>query len=248
MKTDDCRRMESLLPPFVDGETSARDRVLIEAHLQRCSSCRELLREQDEVRALLTSRRASLRGVAPFGLESRVRAVAEAGRAQPQSWFWRLSPLAAAAGLVLAVAGGMFWGTGQSSVLLAAQLTLDHIKCFIIDGDAHEAPMSVAEGQVQLLESYGLDVSLPVPSEAQGAHLVAVRHCLYGEGWVAHALYRVQGEPVSVFVMPGHAAKATDVSAFGRHAEVVTTRGVTYVVVGPSRLPGMASAVGIDGE
>ncbi len=249
VKSQDCRQMESLLPPFVDGETSPRDAALVEAHLERCTPCRQLMREQRDVRALLTSRRASLRGAAPFGLESRVRALAGGERASARAgWTRRFSPLAAAAVVVLAIAGGLYWGTGQSSALLAAQLTLDHIKCFLIDGDEHAQSMTAAAGQVQLHEAHGLDVSLPVPREAEGAHLVAVRNCLYGEGFVAHVLYRVHGEPVSMFVLPGRSAAHADVVAFGRHTEVVTRHGVTYVVVAPAQLAGVASALGLEGE
>ena len=242
----DCRQMESLLPPFVDGEATARDAVLVEAHLTGCAACRRLAQEQRDVRALLTSRRASLCGPAPAGLESRVRHLA--GVDVRAAWWQRLTPLAAAAALVLAVSGAFYWGTGQSSVLLAAQLTLDHIKCFMIDGDDHRHPMTADVAQVRLHEAHGLDVQLPAPAEGGAARLVGVRSCLYGEGWVAHVLYRVQGEAVSMFVMPGHDAAAVDVAAFGRHAEVRTQGGVTYVIVAPAQLTGVAAAVGLERE
>jgi len=242
--SSDCRQIETLLPPFVDGEATSRDAALVEAHLTRCAACRRLAQEQREVRALLTSRRALLCEPAPAGLESRVRALAGAGA----SGWRRLTPLAAAAALVLAVSGAFYWGTGQSSVLLAAQLTLDHIKCFMIDGDDHTHPMTADVAQVRLHESHGLDVRLPAPSERGGARLVGVRSCLYGEGFVAHVLYRVQGEAVSMFVLPGHDASAVDIAAFGRHAEVRSQGGVTYVVVAPSHLTGVAAAVGLEGE
>ncbi len=248
-KTLDCRRIESLLPPFVDGVVSSRDAAIVEAHLTRCAACRQVVDEQRHVRALLTSRRASLAEQAPFGFESRLRQLARAEHAaSTTTWRRRVSPLAAAAALMLAVAGGFYWSTGQSSVLLAAQLTLDHIKCFMIDGDDHGQAMTADGAQVRLHETYGFDVRVPEPSASAGAHVVAVRSCLYGEGMVAHVLYRVQGEPVSMFVMPGRAAAAVDVSAFGRHTEVVSKGGVTYVLVAPARLAGVAAAVGLEGE
>jgi len=240
----DCRQIESLLPPFVDGEATPRVAALVEGHLTRCAACRRFAQEQRDVRALLTSRRASLCGPAPAGLESRVRHLA--GVRDGGAWWGGLSPLAAAAAVVLALSGAFYWGTGQSSVLLAAQLTLDHIKCFMIDGDDHSHPMTADVAQVRLHESHGLDVQLPTPAEGGAARLVGVRSCLYGEGWVAHVLYRVQGEAVSMFVMPGHDASAVDVAAFGRHAEVRTQDGVTYVIVAPARLTGVAAAVGLE--
>lgn len=242
--SSDCRQIESLLPPFVDGEATPRDAALVEAHLSRCAACRRLAQEQRDVRALLTSRRATLREPTPAGLESRVRALA----GTRASGWRRLTPLAAAAALVLAVSGAFYWGTGQSSVLLAAQLTLDHLKCFMIDGDDHTLPMTADVAQVRLHELHGLNVRLPAPSEKRGARLVGVRSCLYGEGFVAHVLYRVQGEAVSMFVLPGHDASAVDIAAFGRHAEVRSQGGVTYVIVAPAHLTYVAAAVGLERE
>ena len=248
-KAGDCRQMESLLPAFVDGEASPRDAAMVEGHLERCAPCRRLVREQRDVRALLTSRRTALLEKAPADLEVRVRSLArgaDAVAARGSSrWF---SPLAAAAAVVLSVTGGLYWGTGQSSVLLAAQLTLDHIKCFIIAGGEQAHAMTIDGAQVRLHESFGLDVQLPAPREHEGARVVGVRSCLYGAGLVAHVLYRVQGEPVSMFVLPGRSASAVDVAAFGRHAEVLTRDGVTYVLVAPAQLASVASAVGLDGQ
>jgi len=229
-KPVDCCQIEAMLPPFVDGEAAPRDAAIIDAHLARCATCRNVVLEQREVRTLLASRRTSLSESAPAGLETDLRRLARRPAATaPGAWSRRFSPMAAAAALVLAVTGGLYWGTGQSSVLLAAQLTLDHIKCFMIDGDEEAQPITVGTAELRLRESFGMDVRLPAPSQDGDAHLVGVRKCLYGEGWVAHVLYRVHGEPVSMFVMPAQAAGAADVSAFGRHAAVVTRRGHTYV-------------------
>ncbi len=110
-------------------------------------------------------------------------------------------------------------------MLLAAQLTLDHIKCFMIDGDDHTHPMTADVAQVRLHEiATGWTCGCRRRPSGGGARLVGVRSCLYGEGLVAHVLYRVQGEAVSMFVMPGHDASAVDVAAFGRHAEVRSQR------------------------
>ncbi len=246
-KAADCRQMESLLPPFVDGEVSPPDAALVEAHLERCDECRRAVAAQREVRALLASRRASLGEPAPAGLEARVRALSQQGGSANERP-GRLSAFAAAAAVVLAVVGGIYWGTGRSSVLLAAQLTLDHIKCFMIDGDDHGEPLTAREAQARLHDQFGLDVQLPEPRSAAGAQLVSVRSCLYGEGMVAHVLYRIDGAPVSMFVLPGRSRSAVDVSAFGRHAEVVTGDGATYVLVGPAQLLHVAAAVGLEGE
>ena len=49
----DCRQMEALLPPFVDGEARPDERAAVEAHLAACASCRDAVRAQRAVRDLL---------------------------------------------------------------------------------------------------------------------------------------------------------------------------------------------------
>jgi anti-sigma factor RsiW len=243
-----CRQMEALLPPFVDGEALPSVRAEVEAHLAVCAACREAAEAQRVVRALLVSRRARLTEPAPDGLADNVRRVVAAEQTRTTPAWSRLSTFAAAAAVVLAVTGALSWATGRSSVLLAAQLTLDHLKCFVIDGDDHDHPMTPAAAQAHFHQDYGMDVRLPVPPEGSHAKLVSVRECLYGEGWIAHALYRVDGEAVSLFVMRGRNASPADIDAFGRHAAVVTRGDSTYVLIAPARLSGVADAVGLEAE
>ena len=54
---------------------------------------------------------------------------------------------------------------------------------------------------------------------------MAVRRCLYGDGRAAHVLYRLDGEPVSLFIIPGLARPAAELSLFG-HEQVVWTQGI----------------------
>jgi hypothetical protein len=96
---------------------------------------------------------------------------------------------------------------------------------------------------------YGRDVRLPPSTGPAGrARLVGLRQCLYGEGWIAHALYRVDEQAVSVFVIPAGQVAAARVQAFGRRAEVVVRDGVTYVLVAPPGVAEVAAAVGLEAE
>ncbi len=240
--------MEALLPPFVDGDASPRMAADIEAHLVGCTACREAVAAQRQVRALLVERRGRLAEAAPAGLAEHVRRAAAAGEASRPPMWSQLSAFAAAAAVVLAVAGGLSWATARSSVLLAAQLTLDHLKCFVIDGDDHDHPMTADTAEASFHENFGMDVRLPVPPAADRAKLLSVRRCLFGDGWVAHALYRVDGAPVSLFVLAGRDASPADIQAFGRHAEIITTGQSTYVLVAPARVSGVAAAMGLEAE
>lgn len=238
--------MEALLPPYVDGEAPPATRAVVETHLARCAVCRAAAAAQREVRALLVSRRAHLTDVAPAQLAADVRRAVDVAP-RPPAWT-RVSAFAAAAALVVAAVGTVSWATGRSSVLLAAQLTLDHIKCFVIDGADHDHPLSPAAGQAAFHQQFDMDVRLPVPPAGSAAHLVSVRQCLYGEGWIAHALYRIGGEAVSVFVLRDQTLSPADVRAFGRHTEVLTRGSSSYVIVAPARLSSVARAVGLEAE
>jgi anti-sigma factor RsiW len=245
----DCRQIEALLPPFVDGAASELDRARVAAHLGRCPSCRQAAEAQGAVRALLRRHCTALSSAVPAGLAGELRAAAaRAATAPVLGRRGRLSALAAAAGVVLVVMAGVAWGTARSSVLLAAQLTLDHIKCFIIDGADHAGHFTAAAAEAEMQDHFGWSVPVPVPAAGSDVHLVAVRRCLYGEGIVAHVLYRVQGRPVSLFVIPGRDASAAEMSAFGRHAQVLTRDGATVVVVAPEGLSGVAAALGLEAE
>lgn len=241
----ECRQTEALLPPYVDGDAGPAARAEVDAHLATCPACRALAVAQREVRVLLVSRRRSLVDPAPEGLSTDVRRVAQTAIADTARLRW--TAVAAAAGVVLAVSGGAVWATGQSSVLLAAQLTLDHLKCFVIDGDDRADGLTPADGQAHFHDDFGMDVTLPTPSGDGRAKLVSVRQCLYGQGWVAHALYRVDGGEVSLFVLSGrHRDGALD--AFGRHADVIARGDRTFVVVAPSGVPQVAQALGLGAE
>lgn len=241
----DCRQMEALLPPFVDGEASAASVAVVQSHLTGCAACRAAVTAQREVRQLLVSRRSALVGPLPPGLAADVHRVA-ASDSTTRRWP-RWSAVAAAALVVVSVTGAAVVATGASSVVLAAQLTLDHLKCFVIDGDDHGHALSAAEGQTQFRDQFGMDVRLPAGSGDGRARLVSVRHCLYGEGWVAHALYRIDGEAVSVFVLDDP-RRAASLDLFGRQAQVTTEHGATFVVVAPAGLARVAPALGLGAE
>ncbi len=57
-----------------------------------------------------------------------------------------------------------------------------------------------------------LDAAAAGESERAGLELVGARPCLYGEGRVAHIMYRHHGVPVSLFMLP-HSARAQEVRA-----------------------------------
>jgi hypothetical protein len=155
--------------------------------------------------------------------------------------------MALAATLVLAVAGAAFYGlVVNPSKAVAAQLTLDHLKCFTL----FEEPAGLAPAEVQavLKARHGIDIVLPAGQEASGLTLVGGRRCLYLDGSVAHLLYRKGAVQVSLFVLPtGAKLSQTDLDVLGHSAVAFTRGGRTWVALARAphaEMKAIASAFG----
>ena len=111
---------------------------------------------------------------------------------------WRSSPrlagragfrrgLLAASLVVLAGGAFLYQATGQSSRLMAAELTADHIKCQAINAvlGTHQS-LEAVEGA--MASGYGWRMRLPEDPSLAGLELVASRPCLYAEGKFVHIM------------------------------------------------------------
>jgi hypothetical protein len=150
---------------------------------------------------------------------------------RPGPWSLRRVPLAMAATIVLAVAGALFYGTVVNpGVAVAAQLTLDHLKCFaLFDEPAGLEPVAVRES---LKERFGWDVAVPAADAVGGLSLVGGRRCVYLDGSIVHLLYRQGTVAVSVFVLPaGDHLPDGDLEALGHSAVGFGRGGRTWVVL-----------------
>ena len=133
-------------------------------------------------RTVLKARAAQLSPIAPPGLRTRIvaqpmsaptfephaRRKRAAGR-RILGWTGRLTAFAAAAMVVLTLGAVLLpVATVRSTALLAAQLALDHLKCFTIEGDADGAPIAKEQAEATLKQEFDLTVTVP-PSLA-GEH------------------------------------------------------------------------------
>jgi hypothetical protein len=209
----------------------------VAAHLETCASCRASAHAQTVARSVLRARAAELSAIAPPGLRTRLRSLdtghAASGQALEGGLFWTRASAFAAAAIVVLTLGAVLLpiATVRSTALLAAQLALDHLKCFTIEGDGGGKPISKERAEATLQTEYDLAVSVPPSSAEQHLDLLAVRRCLYGDGRAAHLMYRLDGEPLSLFIVPGLSRPADDFSLFG-HEQVVWTEGDrTYMLV-----------------
>ena len=232
-----CEQVEKQLAAYVDGTAHSAE---LAAHLDACDACSAYAHAQLVARTVLKARAAQLSPIAPPGLRTRITANVEDQALNPSipqalplfGWTGRLSAFAAAAMIVLTLGAVLLpLATVRSTALLAAQLALDHLKCFTIDGDADGQPIAKADAEAALQHDFNLSVTIPASVPAQHLELMAVRRCLYGDGRAAHLMYRVDGEPVSLFVIPGLTRPAAELSLFG-HDQVVWTQGDrTYMLV-----------------
>jgi anti-sigma factor (TIGR02949 family) len=72
----DCKDLESLVTPYVDGEVTPEQCAAIEAHLAACPDCRRAAEAESGARAVVRRCRGSLRAPAPASLHARCRKLA----------------------------------------------------------------------------------------------------------------------------------------------------------------------------
>jgi anti-sigma factor RsiW len=244
----DCHSIDPLVTPYVDGELADADRVRVDQHLHRCPPCHARVAAERAVRDLIRERRRQLeRECAPPALRTTCAALAAqtgprdawpgGGRAPVRTvdiarrWTATLAGLAAAAVLVLFVGGAFLYRlTDSSARVMAAELTADHVKCFAMNGVVrpNDEPSAV---QSAMLSLFGWPVRLPDPAAYAGLELVGARPCLYGEGRVAHLMYRHHGTPVSVFMLPGTVRPEEVVEVMGHEAAVWSSGSRTFVLI-----------------
>lgn len=230
-----CTSIDPLVTPYVDGEIGPANRQLVDEHLRVCPPCHSRVAAEQAVRRLIYARKEALSGAcASPALRARcaaARAVRGAGWVRPlltSTWRTRLAPLALAASLVLVVAGAFLYQlTNQSSRVLAAELTADHLKCFRVVNGLQEA--SVVEQS--MAASFGWRVQLPADAARAGLQLLGARQCLYGGGRVAHLMYRHNGQPVSVFMLPKKTRPEEVVDVLGHEAVIWASGDRTFVLV-----------------
>jgi anti-sigma factor RsiW len=140
-------------------------------------------------------------------------------------------PFTLAASLVAVVGGAfVYQATDKSARVLAAELVADHAKCFAMNGmlGTHQPPATVEQSMASAFE---WRMHLPENPARAGLELVGARPCLYGEGRVAHIMYRHEGHPVSLFMLPETARAEQLVEVLGHEAAIWCANNRTFVLV-----------------
>lgn len=242
----DCASIDHLITPFVDGELTGAERLALERHLAACWPCRSRVFAERATRRTLREARSVLSADrAPDALRARCTTLAQTlgqpaagGRRErvwragwPAVWARRVTPLALAATLVIIVGGAFVYQlTSRSSRVLAAELAADHVKCFAMNAvlrTRHDA----ASVERALSSGFGWNVHLPAEPERAGMELVGSRPCLYGEGKVAHIMYRHNGHAVSLFMLPKGQRSEQLLAVLGHEAAIWSAGDRTFVLI-----------------
>jgi len=186
------------------------------------------------------------RPCAPEALRARCRAAANTGILPFRITRSTLASFSIAAALLIVLGGVLLYSlTRLSPTVLAAQLTLDHVKCFAVDSP--KAPVDARVSEEQYARDYGQPVQLPRAAVA-GLELVGLRRCFCAEGVAAHAMYRLNGRPVSLYLIPDASRDRAAADVFGHDAVIWSRENRTYVLVGKeprAALEGLAAAMGL---
>jgi anti-sigma factor RsiW len=243
-----CHIIDPLVTPFVDGELPETDRRLVEEHLRVCPPCQSRVVAERAVHTIIRARAESLRAPAPEPLRARCRELASrpldsASAAPPRArapwdgfiprggWASRVAPVALAASLTLIVGGAfLIQATRHSEVVLAAELTADHVKCLAINRvlGTHDEPAAV---ESSMMSGFNWPMRLPENPEREGMELVGSRPCLYGDGKIAHIMYRHEGNPVSLFMLPETSRAEQLVRVLGHEAAIWCVGNRTFVLL-----------------
>ena len=238
-----CRDVEPLMAPYVDGDAAPDDRAAVDAHTEACGCCRDDVSAQRAARDVLRARRAELRGAASPQLRARCASHAVGVSSHVASGssgtspgsglsrtLRRTVPFAAAATILLALAVVFGLGLNDRVQALAFQMTLDHVKCSRFNSAAGALDPVIAGRE--WTAKLGWPLTIPSSSAPAGLELRGVRRCGVTDGRVAHLMYRWRGEPLSVYVLPSRAIESTaTVERFGHDSVMWTQNGRTYVVL-----------------
>jgi anti-sigma factor RsiW len=205
-----CPDQMILLGGLLDGELDAANTALVEAHVARCSGCREELERQQAVRNLIATN--GVRYAAPEALQQRIAAaVPELSRRRAQRPM--LSWLGPAAGGALAASLAMLLLVPQSLHSgLEQQLISSHVRSL---QPGHLTDVQTTNQHIVKPWFNGkIDFAPPVPELAdQGFPLAGGRLDSIDGKTVAAIVYHRRLHTVNLFVWPapsGHDRTGTE--------------------------------------
>jgi len=238
----DCRELEPLFAAYVDGEAADCDCAALDAHFRSCPPCRSRIEAERIVKEAVASHRSTLRTCASEDLRRRcevscrAHAVGPAAAGPRPNVFARRTwvPLSMVATVVLTVAGVFIYSLKDGAEALAAQLAVDHVKCF----EFASPPVIIPDAKLlsrEWAEARGWAVKVPESEPVEQLELLGIRRCISTEGMTAHLMYKWRGQPLSVYVLNSEHPRVSSVPRLierhGQEELIGSKKGRTYAVV-----------------
>jgi len=232
-----CKALDPLVTPYIDNELGVSDRAAVDAHLRACPPCHSRVAAERAVQTLVRTHHDALDvPCAPDDLRAKCRDLARMTNPESRTptratWRSRWAPLALAASLVLVVGGAfLYQATALSARVMAAELAADHVKCFTMNR-ALGTRQTLTAVESSLASGFGWRAHLPQETGSANLELVGERPCLYGEGKIAHIMYRQGNRPVSLFMLPDTTRTEELVEVLGHEAKIWCLGNRTFVLL-----------------
>ena len=103
-----CKKTRTRLLDYIEGKLDPASQKVTEAHLAACSECKGFLEEMQHFHDLMLEEKDT--GSNPFLTNRVLEAVSDQKVTSDKSQGWSLSKLAAAAAIVILIAGGIMGG------------------------------------------------------------------------------------------------------------------------------------------
>jgi len=220
-----CDSLDPLVTPFVDGELEDTDRRAVEDHLRVCPPCYTRVAAERAVHDLVRARRDGLcRADAPNALHRRCASLAHKATGENAGTAERSIDTSISQPPVTRPripAPDFQRIPNPESRIPSSRLPLAH----------RVAPLALAASLVVVVGGAFVYQATDKSARVLAAELVGARPCLYGEGKIAHIMYRHQGHPVSVFMLPNTERAHELVEVLGHEAAIWCANNRTFVVV-----------------
>jgi len=200
-----CREARELADSFLSDQLQVETMHEIVRHLETCPTCREEFEARRFLRKRLQTAIDSAPSLAPrpefvSALTARLQPAAPGRTMTRRAWLERA--LAAAAGLVALVGGGLFarlaWRRSPNGALEASAAG-DHQNC-AITFNLRERPISLEEAARRFDPAYG---GLATMSGPVGSTVLDRHSCVFEGRRFGHVVFRYQEHVVSLLVTSG---------------------------------------------
>lgn len=204
-----CRELEALLHPYLDGELDAAQRRDVDAHLSGCPACSRQLQDFRTLSAALKS--PELRYPAGDLLKQRLKFQLREAAGRPARPRW---PRFAAAAAVTLVALAVGWGVQHHEAEEQDDAMVEAVVDQQADAVSHGHPTDFASSDPAAVGAWfkgKLAYAPPVPDlSAQGFALVGARLEKVEDQSAAAVVYQRDGEYLTVFVCAATESGDTD--------------------------------------